>query len=190
MTITIDQSWYDSKWPNTSGEIVLVDWTSGSPSEVIWEMIRETAETKTWLFLTDRPRYLVPNFPPEWKDLSHYQGGIPRNVWVGLSWHDPTTRHELSELRRISARRLFVVFGDRAGDFWQGGVELESWRCQNCGLRGEEPRPRDCPNVNLCGKDTIGPQIHWLIPVTPITEEQLQAVRDLGVKVWPNRPTD
>ena len=175
-------NFYDTSYPDCSGDFVLVDLDAAAEDlENVFEGIEETAgdaehdATKQWFLVTSDPRNI--SWPARWKDLSHPKGGIPRNVWVGLRWSKPEQVAELAELRRVRARRLFVIVEWGPGMLDDAKLDFEAWRCSSCGMRGEHPRPRDCPNTMICDRDTVGPQIHWIVGDVTISKEY-------GILVW------
>jgi len=191
--MTTDVSWYDSAYPDTSGDFVLVNLDMYATEEYmpnIFALVEETKggvdnpATKHWLFMTETPsawnRPEAP-WPERWTNLSHPEGGIPRNVWFGLNCNDKELLSQLPELRHIRARRLFVWFHMGPALLDDAKLDFEAWRCHSCGLRGDSPRPRDCPNHNLCDRNTLDPQIHWAIG-------KVTGLEKYGIKVWPERP--
>ena len=190
-------NWYDSEWPDDSGDFVLVDFDKQTVPDLpeLWKRVEATVgpidgkPEKVWLFATSAPRWLPEGgFPPLWKDHTSYRGGIPRNVWVGLWHYNEKSRRELPELLRIRARNLLLIYADVPTTVGELQPQLENWRCTCCGMRGVPPMPRDCPNTRICDRDTVKPQIHWFVPVVTIRDSDLQFVRDMRIAVWPERP--
>lgn len=183
-------NWYDTQYPHDSltAKYIRVDLDSLSAEdrETVFTAVEETKgvlgsePTKQWLFLSENPdQWRGPDapWPAKWKDRSHPEGGLPRNVWFGLHWAKPEQIIELAQLRRIPARRLFVFTTWGPGLLDEAKLDFTAWRCSNCGVRGEYPRPQDCPNTRICGTDTLQPQIHWIIGDVTISKEY-------GIKVW------
>jgi len=184
--------WYDAKWPVDEGEYVYVDYDNDVAENdeaaiALFSAIEDTVggtktpATRQYLIVTSDPTTI--KWPSRWLDLTHPRGGIPRNVWVGMRCSKPEQLTELEGLRRVRARRLFLLMemGPRMLDAVT--LDFEAWRCSSCGMRGEHPKPRDCPNHSLCDRDTIGPQIHWIVG-------DVTGLDKYGIKVWSEWTTE
>ncbi|MDP2607281.1 MAG: hypothetical protein Q8S00_32490 [Deltaproteobacteria bacterium] len=185
------ESYYDSVWPEnarTEGRYVLVrshytpllfEWIAQTKGDLLGE------PEKIWLFLLDDPTWFRRLTPESWHNLNSPQGGIPKNVWAGVKIDSPEDIQNIPELRRIRARRLFLECNlEENGSNEALSKELNAWRCKSCGMRGEE-KQRDCPNIHLCDRDTLSPQIEWIVGKAAHT-----IATPLSIILWPERPND
>lgn len=123
--------------------------------------------------------------PAHWRKLPP-KGGLPVNVWGGLEITRLQDIEAVSSLRKIRARRLFLVVHDANEETLEAlEPELEAWRCMHCGRRGDYERPDSCPTGSICfgEEDLMGPQIHWLVDC--VDSEELRALCERnGVSYW------
>lgn len=82
----------------------------------LWPLIVETPALN-WLLLTKRPECIVASLP---------EGGLPSNVWLGVSVENQSSAHRIATLANIKATVLFVSYEPALGPL-KFDVRLVDW---------------------------------------------------------------
>lgn len=153
-----------------------------APRARLFELIDRTPMLD-WLLLTKRPANVYELAPKRWF-ADPPDGGIPRNVWLGVTAENQEEADaRIPVLRTLRAFRRFVSYEPALGPInWSR--HLEPCRCTICGRRLER-RLKGCPTGTLCDMGSFEPQIHWLIVgsesgprARPMDEAWVRAARD------------
>lgn len=181
--------WFDSVWPLTEGERLLVTVQHDSDLSDIEEKVKDNPD-HTFLLLVEDFDLLGRALPALWLRMPP-EGGIPKNVWVGAAIKTQKEANErMKRLVKIRARRLFIMLKkghDQNIDLHAG---LIAWRCSNCGRKegyNRMRRPEKCPSGLICSDATIEPQIHWVVSMDIHSAASLPLLcAKMGAAFWDN----
>lgn len=170
LTVALGEDIYEGTW--------------GALREDVWQAIESTPDLN-WLILTrwgaDRIADLSPG---KWlKGPAPGEGrlvGWPTNLWLGSVFSDQEGADVAYELLDFLPRRR-VLFCANPTEPIELSRHFRRWRCERCGRRGTNERPRpletmrstDCPTGPLCGGARLRPEFDWLILSAPASASGL-----------------
>lgn len=123
----------------------------------------------TFFIETPYPNVAVALLPKKWRDPFQIGGGIPANLALGVPVYSDKDLKMVEKMRSAPARAKIMFMSIYTFDLMIEAVDnqLMTWRCLNCGRRGEGRRPSRCPSGAICMGEGIGPQINIVFDKTP-----------------------
>jgi hypothetical protein len=151
---------------------------------------RRGAELALFLVVLTDPAAFVASLPVKFQSPTQMNphAGLPTNVWCGVTLKTAQDVRVAESLFHVRSRVRWIADELSPSEFLRAERPfyrlLQSWRCSNCGRRGEYPRPKRCPHANvLCGDAKLDSQIHWIIPYV---ERNYFNAGDIAI--WPATP--
>lgn len=156
-----------------------------------WTMAELPRPNAIYLIQLTYPRKFITDLPDPWKPPTqqHPHTGLPPNVWCGVKVKRAQDLGLAEELLDVRARLRWIEDETEGKSRTLLFHFLESWRCSNCGHRGQYLRPKKCPHHRvLCGDAALDPEVRWLMRYGVVPRGYREEAAALGVDVWPEVP--